>query len=284
MILKEEAMNDKIKRFPLVILAGTEKPGSKKFKKDKLLEYANIDYKALIEINGKPMILYLIKSFLDSGRISEILIVGLPEERLEIPEEFKKIPINFIENDGTHAEKIIEASKYLVNQKLETEYALFIGGDVPTITPEAINDFIDKCRLDEADFFFSIIREETMNQKFPNNKRTYAHMKEGRFCGGDLQLVRYTLANERKEIIEKILNNRKSVIKQAFFISPLAFFKFMLHKVSIPEAEKIISKVINARIKGVVSDYAVLGFDVDKPNQLDLVRSLVNQGKIKLSL
>ncbi|RMG36012.1 MAG: hypothetical protein D6732_08710 [Methanobacteriota archaeon] len=277
-------MTNNVRKFPLVILAGAEKEDSVNYKKDKLLEYANVDYKALIELNGKPMILYVIKAFVESGRVSEILIVGLPKERLTIPDSLKKVPIHFIETDAPHAEKLIIASEFLMKQNLDTDYAMYIGGDVPTITPEAINDFLDKCKDLDADFFFSIIREETMNKMFPENRRTYARMKEGRFCGGDLQLVRYTLAPERKEIIEKILNNRKSVIKQAFFISPLTFFRFILHRVSIEEAEKLISKVIKAKMKGVISSYADLGFDVDKPNQLELVRNLLQEGKIKLSL
>ena len=277
-------MSNNARKFPLVILAGAEKEGSAHYKKDKLLEYANVDYKALIELNGKPMILYVIKAFVESGRVSEILIVGLPKHRLTIPENLKTVPIHFIETDAPHADKLIIASEFLLKQKLDVEYAMFIGGDVPTITPEAINDFLDKCSELDADFFFSIIQEETMDRMFPNNKRTYARMKEGKFCGGDLQLVRYTLAPDRREIIEKILNNRKSVLKQAFFISPLTFFKFLLHRVGIEEAENLISKVIKAKIKGVISAYADLGFDVDKPNQLDLVRNLLQEGKIKLSL
>lgn len=271
-------------KFPLVILAGAEKKNSPKFKKDKLLEYANIDYKALIELNGKPMILYVIKAFVESGRVSEIVIVGLPKDRLQIPEELKKVPIHFLETDASHAEKIILASEFLIKQNLNVDFAMFIGGDVPTISPEAINDFLEKCSSLDADFFFSIIQEETMDRMFPNNRRTFARMKEGKFCGGDLQLVRYTLASDRKEVIEKILSNRKSVVKQAFFISPLTFFRFVFHRVGIEEAERIISKVIKAKIKGVISTYADLGFDVDKPNQLDLVRNMLQEGKIKLSL
>ncbi len=278
-------MNEPVQvKLPLVILAGSDNPQSKYYKKDLLLEYAKVRYKSLIELNGQPMILYTIKAFIESEVVSRIIIVGLPEKLLQIPESLKRVSIEFLEIQGTHSEKIIGASKKILMENPEQKRALFIGGDVPTITSVAIRDFVKACGNMEADFYFSIINEKTMNAAYPNNRRTYAAMKEGKFCGGDLQLVNIEMAVQRKELIDRLIHNRKSVVRQAFFISPFSFVRFLFRRISVEEAEKIVSKIFKAEVKAVVSPHADLGFDVDKPSQLELLRKLIGEGKLNLGL
>ena len=66
-------------KIPFMILAGSP-PES-----DPLMQVAGVEYKALIEINEKPMIDYVPEAVYKSGLASYILVVGLPEDQFTLP-------------------------------------------------------------------------------------------------------------------------------------------------------------------------------------------------------
>lgn len=47
----------------------------------------------------------------------------------------------------------------------------------------------------------------------------------------------------------------------------------ILHRLSLADAERVLSKRIGIRGKVLISPYAELGMDVDKPNQLEMLRA-----------
>ena len=60
-----------------------------------------------------------------------------------------------------------------------------------------------------------------------------------------------------------------SLLGAGFLLSGLA------GKLSIPELEKRFSSMFNLRARAIISAYPEIGFDVDKPGDLEIMRRLI---------
>lgn len=272
-----------MQKFPLIIMAGSD-PKSENV--DDLETYSGEHYKALIKIKNEPIINIIIRKFVKSQMVSSIHIFGLPKEACTMT-SYEEVPIYYYHEAGTHFDKLLIASEQ-VNQYVANKskpYALFTSGDIPSIEPEAITDFVQRC-VDqdnlESDMYFSLIPQEVMVSLFPSSNRTYAPFKEGRHCGGDVHLGRLDAIKKNEKVIRNFISNRKSILKQALWISPWLTIKLFLRRLSIPELTQLGYKLSKSKISFIPSPYATLGFDIDKPHQLDLLNQLLNEGKISI--
>ena len=74
---------------------------------------------------------------------------------------------------------------YLQLHNWLNESVLFVPGDIPLVTPEAIEDFLLRCGTYEQDFYFGIVKEEDLTAYYPRGQtpgviRPYVHLREAR--------------------------------------------------------------------------------------------------------
>ena len=257
-----------MKTYPAVVLAGysTEKP-------DPLAAAMGMERKALIPIAGKPMVYWVVKALRESPRVGRIYIVGMTEEDgVDFGTE-----VTYIPNQNAHFENIMAGVDTVHDQEPEAEFVLLASADIPALRPETVTWFIETCESQDGDFFYSVVEKEVMEAAFPDSRRSYVPIKEGRFCGGDLFFVRIAVAHHNQDLVRELLARRKSTFQQARLLGFRVIIKFLFRRLSIQDAEALSQRLLQARGKVVVSPYADLGMDVDKPHQLELVRRVLEQ-------
>jgi hypothetical protein len=92
------------------------------------------------------------------------------------------------------------------------------------------------------------------------------------FCGGHEHVPAQTAATN-EALWEKIIAARKNALKQAALIGFDTLFLLLFRRVTLDEAVKIVEKRLNITGRVILSPYAELGMDVDKPHQLEVVRA-----------
>ena len=257
-----------MKTYPAVVLAGysTEKP-------DPLAAAMGMERKALIPIAGKPMVYWVVKALRESPRVGRIYIVGMTEEDgVDFGTE-----VTYIPNQNAHFENIMAGIDTVHAQEPEAEFVLLASADIPALRPETVTWFIETCESQDGDFFYSVVEKEVMEAAFPDSRRSYVPIKEGRFCGGDLFFVRIAVAHHNQDLVRELLARRKSTFQQARLLGFRVIIKFLFRRLSIQDAEALSQRLLQAKGKVVVSPYADLGMDVDKPHQLELVRRVLEQ-------
>ncbi|NPV44783.1 Bifunctional protein GlmU [Koleobacter methoxysyntrophicus] len=244
-----------------IILAGDQGKG-------KLRNYS--PNKALLNINGKYMVEYIVDAVNMVEEINRAVIVG-PGSQLA-PLVRGKV------------EKIIPCTDSIIrNALLGVEYlrddsrVLILSCDIPMITPEAVEDFLIKTKHAEADLYYPIITKEANEKKYPGVKRTYVKLKEGVFTGGNIFLVNPGIIKKTLHKAEAILANRKKPFKLAVILGWDFVIKLLLGKLVIPELEKRVSELLGIKAVAVVSDYAEIGTDVDKPSDFILAQKVLTQ-------
>ena len=241
-----------------LVLAGSSNSGA-------LSECSSADYEAMIDINGKLMVEYVIKALQDCKRIERIVIVG---PKTELSEYFPpQGPVILVDQKGLLMENVLRGLKELPG----AQRVLLSTSDIPLITVQGIDNFIDLCGDKQADMYYPVIAKESVEQKYSASNRTYVHLKEGVYTGGNIFLFNPQIVKECLLKGQQLIEARKSPIKLCLLVGMLFLIKFLTKRLSLQEAERKVSQLLEIEGKVVISPYPELGVDVDKPSDLALV-------------
>ena len=249
--------------FNALILAGMKEKGP--------LEIAEkVDNKALIMINGRPMIEYIVDVLNNSENIDQILVVG-PKKELH-PYIGKKV--QEILNSGN---SLLENMEIGLNYFNSADSLLLLTSDIPLITPEAIDEFLEICTKRKAFIGYPIITKENIVKKYPDTVRTYIKMKEGIFCGGNITFFKPDVFFQNKKLIKELFENRKSTWKYAKILGLKFILKFLFKTLTMGEIEKRVTDIIGYNSIAVMVSYPEIMIDLDKPSDLKLIRKCLEK-------
>jgi hypothetical protein len=124
----------------------------------------------------------------------------------------------------------------------------------------------------DLDLYYTVIERQVMEKRFPTSKRSYVRLKDVEVCGGDVNIIHASLAASDSDIWDRLLDSRKNAVKQAAIIGFDTLLLMLLHAVTIDRAVEKVAKRLKITGKAVLCPFAEVGMDVDKPNQLDILR------------
>lgn len=241
-----------------LILAGAPNDG-------KLENVSRESWEALIPVCGEPMVSYVVSAVCGCEDIDKSVIVG-PKEVQQVDGQTR-----FVCSNGPLLDNLMAGMAGFD----DSEMMLVITADVPLVTSEMIKDFIHRCSLLEADFYYSVVQRQVIQTKYPNVQRTYARIHDGTFTGGNLALVNVGAARRSVSQAADWISNRKNVFKLAGKLGIGLILKFLLGRITMVDVEHRVSELFGIRAKAVVTPYAEIGVDVDKPSDFELVESVI---------
>ena len=238
---------------------------------DPLYLASNGQSKALIDIAGKPMVQWVVDALDGAKSVDRIIIVGLPADvNLRT-----SMPIDFLpESEGMLA-NLTAGVEHLRSIDPSIQQVLLLTCDIPTITPEMVDWRVQGADPD-SDLEYSVIKEETMDARFPTASRSYVRLKDVEVCGGDMNVIHVRLV-EDTTFWERMVAARKSPFRQAALLGFDLLFLMLIRRITINDAVKRVSNRLGLKGRAVISPYAEIGMDVDKPQQLELVISDLSQ-------
>ncbi len=249
--------------FNALILAGAKEKGP--------LEIAeNVDNKALIRLDSKPMIDYIVDALNNSENIDRILVVG-PKNEL-YPYIGKKV--DEILNPGN---SILENMEIGLNFFNSADNLLLLSSDIPLITPEAIDEFLRICTKRKAQIGYPLIVKENIMKKYPETKRTYVKMKEGTFCGGNIAFFKPEVFFQNKKLIKELFDNRKATWKYVKILGIKFILKFLFKTLTLEEIEKRVTDILGYDSIAAMISYPEIMIDLDKPSDLELIRKCLER-------
>lgn len=255
-------------KYDAIILAGGESTCE-------LRKIAPYDNEALIIIGNCPMIYYVYNALRASSRVNRIVISGPVDALHNI--FAREENIYFVPSGANAIESFNNAVQLLHQIGNITEKLLVLPTDVPFITPDAVNDFINRCETSEADFYYPVTSREVNEQKFPGVTRTYVTLKEGTFTGGNLFMIRTAIVEKCLDIGLKLVIRRKDPVAMAKLFGLSLVWKYFIKRLGLPEIKKRFYHVTGIKGEPIISPYAEIGVDVDKPSDLVLAQEyLVN--------
>lgn len=226
-------------------------------------------YKSMLEIHGKPMVQWVLDALNGSPRVDRIVVVGLPQGTPLA----SRLPLFTIEDHGGPVENIVASVAQLLRDSNPEERVLVLSADIPGITAEMVDWLVERVEESDHDLYYNVIRREVMEQRFPSSKRTYIRLKDGYFCGGDANAIRKEIATHAHPLFTKLVAARKNPARQAGLIGLGTLSLLMAGRLTIDEAVQRIGKRLEVHGRALECPYAEIGMDVDKPFQLDILKS-----------
>lgn len=243
--------------------------GSTPNESDPLVQYTRLQQKALIPIADKPMIAHVVDALAGSRDVKHIVLVALDPD---LPVRFS-VPVEYVPDAGGLFANAEAGLEHVRTHYPDLDAVLLSSSDVPTITPNIVDTFIDDCLRSDHELYYPVVDRSTMEARFPGSRRSYVHLREGDFAGGDTMLIRPSLVVNNPQLVDNIALARKNVLRQARMLGLWTFCKLLTHRLSLADVEKRVLKVLNIRGRVIPFPYAEVAMDVDKPFQLDIVRA-----------
>jgi len=221
-------------------------------------------------LDSRPMIDYIVDALNNSENIDRILVVG-PKNAL-YPYIGKKV--DEILNPGNSILGNMEIGLNFFNS---ADNLLLLSSDIPLITPEAIDEFLEICTKRKAYVGYPIITKENIVKKYPETKRTYVKMKEGIFCGGNIVFFKPEVFFQKKKLIKELFDNRKATWKYVKMSGLKFILKFLFKTLTFEEIEKRVTDILGYNSIAAMISYPEIMIDLDKPSDLKLIRKCLER-------
>jgi molybdopterin-guanine dinucleotide biosynthesis protein A len=250
--------------FDAVILAGGGR-------QELLTEKEGVLNKAFISLNSKPLLSYVLQALAEAPSIDRIVVIG-PVKELES-----------LRNQGPSFEIVAERAGMLENVAAglhvvdQDRLCLVVTGDIPLLTTEMIENFLQLCAPYDHDLYYPILESQVFRLHYPETERTYVRLKEGQITGGNLGLVNPAWFFNSFDQLELFISYRKKPLKLLRILPPVLIFKYLLRSLSVRDLELSISRLLHFRARAVNCEHAEIGIDVDKISDLELVREVMQK-------
>lgn len=215
-------------------------------------------FKGLLPIAGRPMVEWVTDALRAAETIREVAVVVPTAENLgRWVDGVGKIVVS----DGAFVDNVVAGVGAFRGERP----VLLATGDIPAITPEAIDDFVRASLATGADVTYPLVRKEDVMAQFPGSHRTFIRLLDGSVTGGNMMLVNPALLLANQEIGGRIFATRKNPAAMARIIGIRFVVKLVLGRLTVPEVERKLGQLIGGTGAAIYTRHASVGADVDKP-------------------
>ncbi|MEP3891081.1 MAG: nucleotidyltransferase family protein [Hellea sp.] len=255
--MSDLGMSDLGKSVSVLILAGQREGVI-----DPLCAAAGVDRKAIIPINGKPMIDYVLDA-LSAG--------GL------------KTPFHVSGFDAAYDARLTQSPS--APGPAGSAHAALTDGisfpclvttcDHPLLTQDMLDIFITEAKKSGADFCVGFAEKSVIQPAYPDVKRTYWNFSDRPVSGCNL----FYIANEKGlaviEFWKQAQHLRKNPVKLARTVAWGLLLKYLLGRLSLTDAFGYVARRLNITTAPILIPIAEAAIDVDKPSDKELVERIL---------
>jgi molybdopterin-guanine dinucleotide biosynthesis protein A len=250
----------------VITAGGTPEPG------DPLYAFSQGKPKALIEIGGRPMVEWVANALQASPYLGHVVIVGLAgtghENHLNTERSVHHLP-----SQGGLVSNVLCGIDWIMGRYPESRRVLLSSADLPALTSEGVNHFVDACRPFDCAIYYTMVTKETIEARYPNSRRTFVPLHNLRIAGGDLFLVDPAIAHSHSDLWEALASGRKHAWKLAWAVGPRVFLRFLMRRFDINQLEATAERILQRPVKIILTPYAEIGMDVDKPRHIEILEA-----------
>jgi CTP:molybdopterin cytidylyltransferase MocA len=254
--------------FTAVVLAADRRPD------DPLLKHSGASCKALLEIDGTPMVLRVIKALQESRLVDSVLLAGPAEQHVQasatLSAALAQQQVSWIPPRNSPS-----SSAYHAMQSLpDSTPVLITTADHPLLRADIVDHFLHEAQTSGADVAVALTSFAGIQAKFPHAKKTVLRFRDGGYCGCNLFAFMTPQSRELADAWRKVEQQRKnplSVISQLGWWSVL---RYLTGRLTLAAALQQLSKRLNLNIHPVMLPFPESAIDVDSIADQQLVEGI----------
>lgn len=224
--------------------------------------------KAFVKIGGIALVTRVVQALRSSATVDRIVVVAPREVHdrsdLHVADELRP--------DGA---RITDSLRSGLSGFQGDPPALVVTSDLPVLTGEAVDDFVERVRAADADVAYGCVEKSVHLARFPQVPHTWARMRDGTFCGAGLVALKPRSLPQLERFIERLGAARKSPLRLASLFGWDVLARFAVGRLSVAAAETRASGILGAPVRAIVSPYAETAVNVDRVSDIALAEGIV---------
>ena len=230
---------------------------------DPLCAQAGVDRKAIIPINGRPMIDYVLNA-LDAADM--------------------KRPYHVSGFDAAYDERLIQApsstgpagSAAAALQSGVSFPCLMTTADHPLLSRQMLEEFLENATQSGADFCVGFAEKKVIQPAYPDVKRTYLNFSDRLVSGCNLFYIKNKQGLAAITFWKQAQHLRKHPIKLARRLGWGVLLSYVFKRLSLDGAFNYASNKLGVVAKPILIPIAEAAIDVDKPSDKILVEAILS--------
>lgn len=248
--------------FTALVLAGS-RGGA-----DPVADYAGVAHKGLIELAGRTLLARVLGALESAGAVRIGVSSGDPAIIAALSRMTPKTHVEAIPAAESPSLSVRSGAEALGTPLLVTTV------DHALLEPEWVRQFIADSPAD-VDIAVLLAPEPAVRAAAPHTQRTYLKFRDGWYSGCNLFLLRTPKALAAIDLWRSVESHRKQPWRIALLLGPTMLVGYGLGLLTLDGAIARLGRRLGVKAVAVRTPYGLAAVDVDKPADLDLVRSLV---------
>ncbi len=243
--------------FITIVLAGDRGPD------DPLVKATGAACKALVEIDGQPMVLRVLNTLGDSDYVKRCILSGPKQEHLLTqPALEQQITNKLVEWHPPQSTPSTSAA-HILQHVAQQQPVLITTADHPLLTPEIVNHFCKGSQAQNLDVAVGLCEYPRIKLAFPGMRKTVLKFSDGEYCGCNLFAFLSDDSRRMADIWRQVENERKNPLRIIRMLGWLSVARYVTGTLSLDSAMKALSKKLGLRIGAVILPYPEAAVDVD---------------------
>jgi len=227
---------------------------------DVLAVGGSVPSKALLPIGGEPMAAYVLAAIRRCAGVDVTVLVGSQHATLN----------GWFDIAVPGGSRLVDSLSLGLGAALAAgaDEFLLITADVPWVDGPVLTRFLDAARAPEfatADLVYAVVEKASALAAFPNQKRTFARLKDGRFTGGNAVYLKRAAIAGLLPLIDDLYRSRKNPFALARLMGLDTLVALATGTASIARLERRALRLLGSEARALISTDAAIAADVDRP-------------------
>jgi len=254
------------RQLTAVVLAGDRAP------RDSLRDHHGVGCKALIPINGTPMVRRVLEALRSARRVGAVMLSGPSRDQLETDRQL----CEWVDNRDIGwqpAEKTPSTSAFAAMARIDpVQPVLITTADHPLLSDEIVDRFCQGALASGADVTVGLAPYALVREAFPEMKKTVLRFRDGEYCG--CNLFAFLSADGRKvaDFWRRIESQRKKPLVLIGLLGWWSVIRYRFGWLPLDEALARLSRKLDLDIQAVILPFANAAVDVDSISDFTIVQ------------
>lgn len=159
-------------------------------------------------------------------------------------------------------------------------------GDLPLLSGEAIDDFLNQALAIEAELCVGYVERSLIEQQFPGLQKTSARLFDGTvyrpFCAAGLVLIDADKVEAIAATLDTFFAARKSVVALAGLLGLIDPVLYLLGRYSLERAKDRFAEIFDVTVGAVESVHGSICIDIDDKETYQYVHTLLRKESLSI--
>jgi GTP:adenosylcobinamide-phosphate guanylyltransferase len=233
---------------------------------DPVADYGHAPHKALIRLEGRTLLARVVDALRAAGAVRIAVVADHPAVRAEA----ERLGAEVLDAAAGPSLSVRAGAERLGTPLVVTtaDHALLEG------------DWVRRFLADTprgADVAALVAARATVEAAAPTTQRTWLKLADGAWSGCNLFYLADDRALAAVDLWRRVEAERKRPWRMAWILGPGMLLRYALGRLTLREAAERLGRLAGVRASIVETPYGLASVDVDKPADLDLVRSIVGE-------